>query len=51
MIDTLLPEPGENHLQQALEAAGIECHVIGDAAGVGYIQGAMYGAHGVATTL
>ena len=51
VISTLLPESTDNPLQQALEGAGIECHVIGDAAGVGYIQGAMYGAHAVASAL
>jgi len=51
VITTLLPEPTDNRLQRALAAKGIECHVIGDAAGVGYIQGAMYAAHAVATAL
>lgn len=51
VITTLLPEVADNPLLDALSGAGIECHVIGDAAGVGYIQGAMYSAHAVATAL
>ena len=51
VITTLPPDVTDHPLQRALESAGIECHVIGDAAGVGYIQGAMYGAHAVATAL
>lgn len=41
----------EHPLVAALQAAGIETHVIGDAAGIGYLQGAMHTAHAVATAL
>ena len=51
VITTLLPEATDNPLLDALTGDGLECHMIGDAAGVGYIQGAMWGAHEVATAL
>ena len=52
IIETRVTANSEpNQLYDELVASGIECHVIGDAAGVGYIQGAMHGAHAVATTL
>jgi 2,4-dienoyl-CoA reductase-like NADH-dependent reductase (Old Yellow Enzyme family)/NADH dehydrogenase FAD-containing subunit len=35
---------GDTSLADAIRAAGHEVHVIGDATGVGYIQGAMWGA-------
>ena len=34
-----------------LRAAGVEIHVVGDAGGVGYLLGAMHGAHAIATAL
>jgi 2,4-dienoyl-CoA reductase-like NADH-dependent reductase (Old Yellow Enzyme family)/thioredoxin reductase len=40
-----------NTLADALADAGIETHVIGDAAGLGYIKAAMHGAHAVAVAL
>lgn len=37
---------GDLSLAEALRAAGFEVHAIGDANGVGYIEGAMHGARG-----
>jgi 2,4-dienoyl-CoA reductase-like NADH-dependent reductase (Old Yellow Enzyme family) len=51
VIMTLRPEVAHNSLRDALTSDGIETHVIGDAAGVGYIQGAMHAAHAIATLL
>ncbi|MCU1390628.1 MAG: hypothetical protein JWL72_3966, partial [Ilumatobacteraceae bacterium] len=54
VVDTTRPAPDElieNPLARALTAAGIETHVIGDASPEGYLQGAMHGAHRVATAL
>jgi NADPH-dependent 2,4-dienoyl-CoA reductase/sulfur reductase-like enzyme len=41
----------DDHLARELSAAGIEVHLIGDAASVGYIEGAMHSAFAVATAL
>jgi hypothetical protein len=55
VLVTLVPEPSdaspEHPLVAELRAAGVETHVVGDAAGVGYLLGAIHGAHAVATAL
>ena len=52
VLVTTVPEAqGQHPLVAELEAAGIETHVVGDAAGVGYLLGAMHGAHAVGTAL
>jgi pyruvate/2-oxoglutarate dehydrogenase complex dihydrolipoamide dehydrogenase (E3) component len=53
VIDTRVSvdAPASSTLSDALGAAGIECHTVGDASGVGYLFGAMRGAHDVATKL
>ncbi|MCU1391837.1 MAG: oxidase [Ilumatobacteraceae bacterium] len=53
VIDTRRVAADDRHdpLAGALAERGIETHTIGDASPVGYIQGAMHGAHAVASAL
>ena len=54
VIDTRRPvaeQTAGNALAAALAARGVDVHVVGDASPVGYLEGAMHGAHAVASTL
>ena len=51
LVTTMPDETGEHPLAAALRDAGVETHIVGDAAGVGYLLRAMHGAHAVATAL
>ena len=51
LVTTTPKGPREPSLAAGLRAAGVETHVVGDAGGVGYLLGAMHGAHAVATAL
>ncbi len=51
LVTTMSDQTDEHPLAAALREAGMETHVVGDAAGVGNLLGAMHGAHAVATIL